>query len=82
MISPLIRNSLKLYVEQKIETGSFLRAVLENDLKEACGRADFNNQHNLFHIVSYLYNNVPPECWGSKEKVKNWLSPQNENNGR
>jgi hypothetical protein len=66
-------DSFKRYIELRIPTGSFLRAVLENDLKEACGRADIYNQRILFEIVYWLYNEAPPDCWGSPEKVKAWL---------
>ncbi len=68
-----IKASLERYVNHKIPTGSFLRAVLENDLKEACGRADMINKHRLFEIVSICYNDLPGNCWGSPEKVRAWL---------
>lgn len=74
MIPIEIREALELYVDQRIETGGFLRAVLENNLKEACARADHINRHLLFEIVSYLYNDVPMACWGNSEKVAVWLS--------
>ena len=67
---------LRLYVEQHIEPGSFLRAVLENNLREAFGRADHINRYALFDIVAYCYNEIPSECWGSPEKVEEWLTPQ------
>jgi hypothetical protein len=61
------------YVEHHIEPGGFLRAVLENNLKEALGRADMENRYALFDIVSYIYNECPFQCWGSPEKVGLWL---------
>lgn len=36
-------DGLKRYVEHHTPTGGFLRAVLENDLREACARADDEN---------------------------------------
>ena len=57
-----VKESLARYVEHGIEPGGFLRAVLENNLKEACGRADHQNQATLFHIVSYIYNELPFNC--------------------
>ncbi len=68
-----IEASLKRYVDQRIETGSFLRAVLENNLKEAFGRADHINIGRMFEIVQYCYNEIPKNCWGSEEAVKEWL---------
>ena len=70
----LIKRSLKLYVENKIPPGSFLLAVLRNDLRKACGRADYINKGRIFEIVEYCYNEIPSDCWGSPEAVKNWLS--------
>jgi hypothetical protein len=73
-ICPLnIIESLDRYVNYGIPTGNFLRAVLENNLKEALGLADENNIFHLYGIVNFLYNKCPSLCWGSPEKVKFWL---------
>ncbi len=74
LVSDTVKDSLARYVEHRIETGGFLRAVLENNLKEACGRADEQNQATLFHIVGYIYNELPSVAWGSPEKVRQWLN--------
>lgn len=66
--------SIQGYVEHRIPTGSFLRACLEKDLKEAVGRADRVNIELLPVIICYLYNEVPSTCWGSRERVKSWLA--------
>ena len=66
-------DSLRRYVEQGIPTGGFLEAVLSNDLMEACGRADQFNQEALFHICAYVYNEMPHNSHGSREKVRKWL---------
>jgi len=66
-------DALNRYIEHGIEPGSFLYAVLSNDLKGAVGRADHNNQRLIFEYVAYLYNYCPADCWGSPEKVENWL---------
>lgn len=62
------------YVEHGVPTGSFLRAVLENNLMEAMGRADLDNRACLFTICDYIYNNTPSDCHGSPQKVKDWLA--------
>jgi hypothetical protein len=54
------------------ECGSFVEAVLENNLGEAFSRADDYNQRAMFLIVSYLYNKCPMGCWGSVNNVKDW----------
>jgi hypothetical protein len=76
--------SLKRYVEHGIPVGDFLTAVLENNLREAFGRADIYNREALFDIVCYCWNEIPATCWGSPERVKAWIEmhrkrrPQNE----
>ena len=69
-----LKVGLKRYVEDHIETGGFLRAVLENDLTKATGKADEENIHLLREIVNYIFNELPMSCWGSKEKVAKWLN--------
>jgi hypothetical protein len=73
-----IRESLTRYVEHGVPPGDFLRAVLENDLKEAIGRADYINGPSIHHIVSYLYNSIPSTAWGSPEAVEAWLAAKRE----
>ena len=51
-----------------------MRAVLENNLTEALGRADDRNQRAIKEIVSFIYNCLPRNCWGSREKVEKWLA--------
>jgi len=66
---------LQRYFDHHIETGSFLRSVLENDLRSACARAaDVGTRWALFELVTYIELSAPEECWGSPEKVKAWLS--------
>lgn len=65
---------LELYIASRIEPGGFLMAVLENNLREACGRADYQNKNLLFNYMTFLYNDAPSACWGSPEKVKAWLA--------
>ena len=78
MITDLIKKGLKNYAENYIPTGSFLRAVLENDLRESFARAEMINSENMHQIVMYCYNHIPSACWGSPEKVKNWLKKREE----
>lgn len=60
------------YVEHGIEPGSFLSAVLENDLNEAFGRADTANRYCLDEYVNLLYNFAPRACWKSRENFVGW----------
>lgn len=64
--------ALNAYIEQGHPVGNFLTAVLENNLKEAVGRADSTNILCIPAYVIYLYNEAPSACWGSPEKVAAW----------
>lgn len=61
------------YVMVGRPVGHFLRAVLSNDLKEACNRADELNQHKLYGYVFFLYNYCPIGCWGSSGSYVEWV---------
>lgn len=69
-----MRQSLFDYIEMGTPPGGFLRAVLINDLREACARADPINRHRLFTYVCFLYNKAPSSCWGSEERVQTWIN--------
>ena len=67
---------LDRYANEHIEPDSFLRAVLENNLRDAFGRADITNREAMFDIVNYIYNELPSACWGSPAKVQKWLGEE------
>lgn len=67
-----ILGGLDRYLNEGIVPGGFLTACLENNLKEAFGRADADNGSNMKNIVAYLYNYVPAQAWGSVERVNEW----------
>jgi hypothetical protein len=77
-----MRDAMKLYLEDRISPGSFLRAVLENNLSEAVSRADHINLGYLSNIVSFCYNDIPSAAWGSPEKVEAWLKKNEDNDER
>jgi hypothetical protein len=64
--------ALLRWIEHGVPPGSFLSAVLENNLKEAVGNADADCLANLPALVGYLYNEAPAMCWGSPERVAAW----------
>jgi hypothetical protein len=70
------KETIDRYVSDGVPTGDFLRAVFENNLMEAFGRADIDNRHSMFEICSYIYNNCPSICWGSKKQVQDWIAHQ------
>jgi hypothetical protein len=64
---------MERYLEHGIPPGSFLMAVLENNLKEAFARADDISVKELPGIVAWLYNMVPIDAWGSPEICRNYM---------
>ena len=73
-MSDSVKDSIDLYVKVGCQPGGFLIAVLSNDLREAFARADQENIAAMFEIVKYCWNEIPSECWGSPEKVNDWLT--------
>jgi hypothetical protein len=69
-----LHDGLTEYFAARRPTGSFLRVVLENDLREACVRADDVNRWELTKIVLFLHNYCPSPAWGSPEAVAAWLA--------
>lgn len=72
-IDPSTVGSLARWVFKGIEPGGFLTAVLQNDLFTAVNRADARNAVALKDTVILLFNYCPTGCYGSKEKVRDWL---------
>jgi hypothetical protein len=72
-IPPITKDTIDAYVKWRRMPGGFVRAVLENNLKEAFARADNENTAAMLEIVSYCYNEIPFACWGSPARVKEWL---------
>lgn len=72
---------IRLYINKGIVPGSFLKAVICNDLREAVGCADDENLENLPAFVMYFYNEAPGSCWGSKEKMYAWAETKMNEKG-
>ena len=56
---------IQQFAKQGIDPGGFVRAVLENNLKESFLMADEYNLPAMAEIVSYCRNQIPSMCWGS-----------------
>ena len=69
------------YVVNHQRPGSFLTAVLSNDLLMAVKRGDAVNRDNLSAIVLFLYDYAPATSWGSPETVAAWLSMSSQKDG-
>ena len=67
-----LRGGLVRWIVKGIPTGSFLAAVLRNDLRDACARIDTENRPFLPDVVKWLYNYAPAYTWGSPANVDAW----------
>lgn len=73
MLPSHMRGAMERYVEDGIPGGSFLDAVLCNDLKGAASRADATNKHALLTYAEYMVWYLPGHCHGSPEAVQKWV---------
>lgn len=69
-------DGIKYYILDGRPTGSFLYALLSNDLFAAVERADDINQGYIVNWVKFLFNYAPAGCYGSPEKVLHWKGIQ------
>lgn len=67
-----MEEGMRQWIEHGIRPGSFLMAVLENDLMRAVSNADASNRLALYEWCDWLYNYPPSSCWGSIEKCNAW----------
>lgn len=65
--------SISRYVKEGVRPGSFLTAVICNNLRGAISSADSENLENLPAFMTYFYNETPSECWGSIKKMDAWV---------
>lgn len=72
-IPPLLLDGLYRYVDDKIPTGSFLNAVLTNNLTETFRRADHESAAALKEILAFVWWELPSNVWGNPKVVKEWL---------
>lgn len=63
----------RLYVERGVPGGSFLTAVVSNDLVAAFSRADDMNTAAMRDWCMWLRSEAPIGCYGSPEKVSEWV---------
>ncbi|MBA7539996.1 hypothetical protein ES705_32285 [subsurface metagenome] len=68
-----LQYGVQAYIELGQIPGDFLCAVIENNLVGAIRRADSGNQVALPKIVGWIYNEAPSQCWGSHDKLVDWV---------
>lgn len=62
------------YVNTGCPVGSFLQAVLENNLEYAVRKADPENEAQLTNLVRLIVQDIPMGAWGNPAKVSDWIS--------
>ena len=68
-----IQSSVQRYIEEGCPTGDFLKAVIQNKLKESFIHADETNTRRMWDIINFFYNEAPGDCWGSQSKMMAWI---------
>jgi hypothetical protein len=65
-----LHDGLRHYIADRRPVGSFLTAMLSNDLAGAVVRADPENKFALPEIVLFLHGYAPSKCWGSPKRSR------------
>ncbi len=70
-----MRAGAKAYIENGVQAGGFLTAILFNDFARAYYSADAINRKAMGDWARWLcHGGIPHQCWGSVEKVVKWTS--------
>lgn len=72
-IPPHTREALENYIEHGFKPGSFLFAVLCNDLMGAFARADHDNTQCMKGIVHFVFNRMPLGSYGDSKSVYKYI---------
>lgn len=78
-IPDYMHEGMELYILHGKPPGDFLTAVLSNDLREACLRADDVNRWHLHNYVRFLFCYAPFGSWGSEKAFKDWTAQRGLN---
>jgi len=74
LISEHMRPGLAGYLTWGRPVGSFLTAILSNDLMEAARQADHINKNKLYDYADFLHNYADPRSYGSPDSVSEWIN--------
>ncbi len=72
-IPEVTQHGLMMYVKYGIAPGSFLTAVLTNNLFEAYHFADDVHINSMSALVKFIYNKLPNDCYGTVDKVSEFI---------
>jgi hypothetical protein len=73
-LPPLVRRAVEHYIQRGWPPGSFVGALLRNDLHAAVTHADPHSLAALPGLVFWLAWHAPEDCWGTPDKVEGWLA--------
>lgn len=66
------RESLENYFFRGWLPGSFVTAVLTNDLVRACTSCDHVNREYIVDIAKWVLHNAPHGSWGNSDNLQKW----------
>ena len=69
-----LRAGMKRYVEHGIRPGSFLCAIIENDLVQAYSRGDETSLRSMPQIMYFVMTELPSKAFGSPDRVNDWIA--------
>lgn len=69
-----MQGGMRRYIEHGIRPGSFLCAVLRNDLLGAAVQGDAVNRQLLSSYADFLRVHAPYACYGSSEALESWIA--------
>ena len=73
-----LRFDLDAYASDGVPLCGFLEAVIANDFRDACFRADDKNAGLLPVLACYVHNDLPHDCHGSRDAYRAWLRRKND----
>lgn len=65
--------AVQRYVEQGLEPGGFMQALLTNHLFDAVRRADGLNIAHIPQWVVWIETHLPLACYGSRDRYQAWM---------
>jgi len=68
-----MRKPLVVYLIDGYRPGGFLAAVISNNFKEVCGRADDTNRNFLVSYAYVMVHGLPAHAQGSDERYEKWI---------
>jgi len=73
-----MRHSIQWWIEQGEPCpqmmGSFQYALLTNNLHDVFQYGDDENLRSLPNWMTFLHQDAPAACWGSRENVEAWYA--------